>query len=141
MRINEPIDPRLEMAEIQRRVFRAGGPALLFTCPKDCRFPMVGNLFGSPKRIRYLFRDTLEGLKRLMKLKLDPLDILRRPDVLPQCPVDGLAHLAEARQAEPGAGVPDDDRSASAASSPGPATAGRISRCRRSIPKIPAARA
>ncbi len=47
VRIDEPIDPHLEMAEIQRRVFRAGGPALLFTRPKDCRFPMLGNLFGT----------------------------------------------------------------------------------------------
>ena len=51
------------MAEIQRRVFRAGGPALLFTCPKDCRFPMLGNLFGTMERMRYLFRDTLETVK------------------------------------------------------------------------------
>jgi len=79
VRIEEPIDPHLEMAEIQRRVFRAGGPALLFTCPKDCGFPMLGNLFGTMKRMRYLFRDTLEGVERLMKLKVDPLDLLRRP--------------------------------------------------------------
>ncbi|MGA2258698.1 MAG: UbiD family decarboxylase [Thermoguttaceae bacterium] len=79
VRIDEPIDPHLEMAEIQRRVFRAGGPALLFTCPKDCRFPMLGNLFGTMSRMRYLFRDTLEGVKRLVKLQVDPVDLLRRP--------------------------------------------------------------
>ncbi len=77
--INEPIDPYLEMAEIQRRVFRAGGPALLFTCPKNCRFPMLGNLFGTSDRMRYLFRDTLEGVKQLVKLQVDPVDLLRRP--------------------------------------------------------------
>ena len=79
VRIDEPIDPHLEMAEIQRRVFRAGGPAVLFTCPKDCRFPMLGNLFGTMKRVRYLFRDTLGTVARLMKLKVDPADMLRRP--------------------------------------------------------------
>jgi 4-hydroxy-3-polyprenylbenzoate decarboxylase len=79
VRIDEPIDPHLEMAEIQRRVFRAGGPALLFTCPKDCRFPMVGNLFGTMRRMRYLFRDTLEGVKQLVRLQVDPLDLMRRP--------------------------------------------------------------
>ena len=79
VRIDEPIDPHLEMAEIQRRVFRAGGPALLFTCPKDCRFPMLGNLFGTMERMRYLFRDTLDGVKQLVKLQVDPLDLLRRP--------------------------------------------------------------
>ena len=79
VRIDEPIDPHLEMAEIQRRVFRAGGPALLFTCPKDCRFPMLGNLFGTMDRMRFLFRDTLDGVKQLVKLQVDPVDILRRP--------------------------------------------------------------
>jgi 4-hydroxy-3-polyprenylbenzoate decarboxylase len=79
VRIDEPIDPQLEIAEIQRRVFRAGGPALLFTCPKDCRFPMLGNLYGTMDRMRYLFRDTLKGLEQLMKLKVDPIDLVRRP--------------------------------------------------------------
>ncbi len=79
MRIDEPVDPHLEMAEIQRRVFRAGGPALLFTRPKDCRFPMLGNLFGTMDRMRYLFRDTLDGVKQLVKLQVDPVDLLRRP--------------------------------------------------------------
>jgi 4-hydroxy-3-polyprenylbenzoate decarboxylase len=79
VQIDSPVDPYLEMAEIQRRAFRAGGPALLFTNPKNCSFPMLANLFGTPKRTRYLFRDTLEGVKRLMKLKMDPLDALRRP--------------------------------------------------------------
>jgi 4-hydroxy-3-polyprenylbenzoate decarboxylase len=79
VRIDGPIDPCLEMAEIQRRVFRAGGPAVLFTNAKNCRFPMLANLFGTPRRARYLFRDTLEGVKRLMRLKVDPLDALRRP--------------------------------------------------------------
>jgi 4-hydroxy-3-polyprenylbenzoate decarboxylase len=79
VRINEPIDPCLEMAEVQRRVFHAGGPAILFTCPKDCQFPMLGNLFGTRKRMRYLFRDTLDAVARLMKLKVDPADLLRHP--------------------------------------------------------------
>ncbi len=79
VRIDSPVDPDLEMAEIQRRVFRAGGPALLFTRPKNCRFPMLANLFGTIERTRFLFRDTLDGLRRLMKLKVDPLDLLRRP--------------------------------------------------------------
>jgi len=87
VRIDEPIDPHLEMAEIQRRVFRAGGPALLFTCPKDCRFPMLGNLFGTKKRARYLFRDTLEGVKRLVNLKVDPLELLRRPSTYFKAPL------------------------------------------------------
>ena len=69
VRVNEPVDPCLEIAEVQRRVFRAGGPAVLFTCPKNCRFPMLGNLFGTMRRMRYLFRDTLDSVARLMQLQ------------------------------------------------------------------------
>ena len=79
VRVDEPIDPCLEMAEIQRRVYRAGGPAILFAGPKDCRFPMLGNLFGTKKRMRHLFRDTLDSVARLMRLKVDPAEFFRRP--------------------------------------------------------------
>ncbi len=79
VRVDAPVDPCLEMAEVQRRLFRAGGPAVLFTRPKNCRFPMLGNLFGTPKRIRYLFRDTLDSVARLMQLKVDPGEFFRRP--------------------------------------------------------------
>jgi len=79
VRIEEPLDPCLEMAEVQRRVFRAGGPAVLFLRPKGCRFPMLGNLFGTMERVRYLFRDALDGVRRLVELQVDPADLLRRP--------------------------------------------------------------
>ena len=86
LRIAAPVDPHLEMAEIQRRVFRAGGPAILFTRPKGCRFPMLGNLFGTMDRMCYLFRDTLAGLKQLVKLQVDPADLLRRPTAYLRAP-------------------------------------------------------
>ncbi len=86
VRIDEPVDPNLEIAEIQRRVFRAGGPALLFTRPKDCRFPMLGNLFGSMERLRYLFRDSLDRVRQLVELQVDPSDLLRRPRLYVKAP-------------------------------------------------------
>ncbi len=79
VRVAEPVDPRLEMAEIQRRVFRAGGPAIYFSNVRGCRFPMVSNLFGTMDRVRYLFRDSLDALARLVQLQVDPLDLIRRP--------------------------------------------------------------
>jgi len=79
VRIDQPIDPNLEAAEIQRRVFQAGGPAVYFASVKGCRFPMVGNLFGTMDRVRYLFRDSLEAVAKLVELSVDPADILRRP--------------------------------------------------------------
>ncbi len=78
-RIDAEIDPRLEMAEIQRRVYRAGGPALLFTRPKGCNFPMASNLFGTLERTRFLFRDTLDAVRRVVELKVDPGAFWRAP--------------------------------------------------------------
>ena len=46
----------LEAAEIHRRVYARGGPAVLYANVKGCRFPMVSNLFGTIERARYLFR-------------------------------------------------------------------------------------
>ena len=71
-RIDVEVDPFLEIGAIQRRVYAAGGPALLFTRVKGCDFPMLGNLFGSLERARYLFRDTLPAIERLVALKVDP---------------------------------------------------------------------
>lgn len=79
VRIAHEIDPRLEMAEIQRRLYQVGGPALLFERPKGCRFPMVCNLFGTLDRTRFLFRDTLEVVRKLVELKIDPAALAKRP--------------------------------------------------------------
>jgi len=79
VRIEAEIDPHLEMAEIQRRLFQAQGPAVLFTRPKGGRFPMLANLFGTLERARYLFRDTLPKVRRLIELKIDPLAALAHP--------------------------------------------------------------
>src|SRR3954471_10163090 len=78
-RVDVEVDPNLEMAEIQRRVFRAGGPALLFTRVKGCRFHMVGNLFGTLERAHFIFRDTLARVRQMIELKLDPARMARRP--------------------------------------------------------------
>lgn len=78
-RIEVEVDPFLEMGAIQRRVYAAGGPALLFTRVKRCDFPMLGNLFGTLDRARYLFRDTLPAIERLVALKVDPGIALREP--------------------------------------------------------------
>ncbi len=79
VRIDTEIDPHLEAAEIQRRVYLAGGPALLFARVKGCRFPMVSNLFGTMNRTRFLFRDSLEAVRHLVELKIDPGQLARQP--------------------------------------------------------------
>ncbi len=46
-----PVSPHLEMTELCDRTLRAGGPALLFTKPSGHTMPVLGNLFGTPKRV------------------------------------------------------------------------------------------
>ncbi len=77
--ITDPVDPHLEMSEIQRRVYASGGPAILFSNLSGCPFPAVSNLFASLDQARYLFRDTLESVRRLIEAKIDPSAVARRP--------------------------------------------------------------
>ena len=79
VRIKEEVDPNLEMAAIHLRVHEAGGPAVYYENIKGCRFPAVSNLFGTTERSRFIFRDTLETVKKLVALKADPMAFLKRP--------------------------------------------------------------
>src|ERR1700686_3035996 len=79
IRIDREVDPCLEVGAIQRRVYQAGGPALLFTRVKGCSFPMLGNLFGTLERTRFVFRDTLKAVERLGQLKIAPRSFLKDP--------------------------------------------------------------
>jgi len=79
IRIEEEIDPYLEAAEIQRRVYAADGPAIYYARVRGTPFPMVSNLFGSLARLRYIFRDSLAGVSGLIDLKVDPSRATRRP--------------------------------------------------------------
>jgi 4-hydroxy-3-polyprenylbenzoate decarboxylase len=51
-RIKTEADPVLEIAEINDRVVKSGGPALLFENPKGSKFPALVNAFGSYERMR-----------------------------------------------------------------------------------------
>lgn len=79
VRLEDEVDAHLEAAEIHRRVYANQGPAILFNRVKDCRFPLVSNLFGSLERARYMFRDRWETVRRVMALKVDPAAGLQRP--------------------------------------------------------------
>ncbi len=79
VRIEQPIDALLEAAAIHRRVFAAGGPALLFTNVCGCQFPMVSNLFGTSERARLIFRDGLQAISQLVDVKADPGQAFKRP--------------------------------------------------------------
>jgi 4-hydroxy-3-polyprenylbenzoate decarboxylase len=79
IRLDQEVAPYLEAAEIQRRVYQAGGPAVYYARVKGCRFPMVSNLFGTIERTRFLFRDMLEAVRHLVELKVDPSTFWKRP--------------------------------------------------------------
>lgn len=98
IRIRTEIDANLEAAEIHRRVYSAGGPAILFENVRNCRFPMVSNLFGTMDRARYIFRDALHGVEMLIRLKKDPAELLKAPWKVPSV-LRTLASMRCARRA------------------------------------------
>lgn len=79
VRIKEEVDPYLEMAAIQMRVYEAEGPALYFENVKGSEFPAVSNLFGTLERSKFMFRDTLGHIKKLVDVKMDPTAVLKNP--------------------------------------------------------------
>jgi 4-hydroxy-3-polyprenylbenzoate decarboxylase len=75
-RIQQEVDPYLEMTEICDRVLRAEGPALLFENVKGSSTPVLGNLFGTPKRVAMgMGEDKVEALREIGKL----LAMLKEP--------------------------------------------------------------
>lgn len=76
-RITVEVDPYLEMTEICHRVLHAGGPALLFERPKGSSMPVLGNLFGTPRRVALgMGEDSVAALREVGKL----LAFLKEPD-------------------------------------------------------------
>lgn len=79
MRIKEQVDPYLEMAAIHLRVYEMGGPALLYENVKGSRFRAASNIFGTLNRSRFIFRDTLASVQKLIELKGDPIKAIKHP--------------------------------------------------------------
>ncbi len=76
-RIGAEVSPRLEMTEICDRVLRAGGPALLFERPTGHSMPVLGNLFGTVRRVALAMgAENPAALREIGKL----LAALREPD-------------------------------------------------------------
>lgn len=79
VRIKEEVDPYLEMAAIHLRVHEAGGPALLFEKVKGSKFRAASNIFGTLDRSKFIFRETLDKVKRLVEQKSDPIKAIKSP--------------------------------------------------------------
>jgi len=76
-RIKLEVDPVLEITEIADRTLRAEGPALLFENVKGSEFPLLANLFGTPKRVALgMGEDDVSALREVGKL----LAYLKEPE-------------------------------------------------------------
>ncbi len=85
-RLGTELSPRLEMTEICDRVLRAQGPALLFEKPIGHSIPVLGNLFGTTRRVAMAMgmnaghkdaaTDPLEALRDIGRL----LAFLKEPE-------------------------------------------------------------
>ncbi|MDZ4371495.1 MAG: UbiD family decarboxylase [Phenylobacterium sp.] len=87
VRVTEPVSTHLEMTEIQRRLLRDGGPAVLFenvvmANGEPSPMPCLVNLFGTVKRVA--MGVTLEGRERTTAAELrevgELLAFLRQPE-------------------------------------------------------------
>ena len=87
VRVSEPVSSQLEMTEIQRRLLRDGGPAVLFenvirADGERSDMPCLVNLFGTVKRVA--MGVTLEGKERTTAGELrevgELLAFLRQPE-------------------------------------------------------------
>lgn len=79
VRIKQETDPHLEMAAIHLRVFEAGGPALLFENVKGSSYRAASNIFGTLERSRFIFRDSLDTVQKLIQLKSNPVEAFKYP--------------------------------------------------------------
>lgn len=93
LRISEEVDPNLEMAEIHRRVFAAGGPAVLFENVKGSPFQALSNLYGTKERTDFLFRKTLPKVKKVVELKADIANFAKQPLRYAGAPFTALSAL------------------------------------------------
>lgn len=76
-RIGVEVDPYLEITEICDRTLRRQGPALLFEKVKGSAFPLLGNLFGTPRRVALgMGEESVEALRDIGRL----LATLKEPE-------------------------------------------------------------
>lgn len=93
LRIREEVDPNLEIAEIHRQVFDRQGPAILFERVKGSPFQALSNLYGTFQRTEWLFRHMLDRVKRVIELKQDPVNFLKKPARYLSAPFTALSAL------------------------------------------------
>ena len=76
-RIQQEVDPCLEITEICDRTLKAQGPALLFENVKNSSVPVLANLFGTPERVALgMGEESIEALRDVGHL----LAFLKEPE-------------------------------------------------------------
>jgi 4-hydroxy-3-polyprenylbenzoate decarboxylase len=93
LRIKEEVGPDLEIAEIHRQVFERQGPAILFERVKGSPFQAVSNIYGTFERTAFLFRHSLDRVKRVIELKKDPTNFFKKPGRYLGAPFTALSAL------------------------------------------------
>ncbi|HUF21150.1 MAG TPA: 4-hydroxy-3-polyprenylbenzoate decarboxylase [Burkholderiales bacterium] len=94
-RVGAEVSPALEMTEICDRVLRSGGPALLFEKPAGFDMPVLGNLFGTTRRVALAMgQESTDQLREVGRL----LAFLKEPEP-PQGFRDALGKLPLLKQA------------------------------------------
>jgi 4-hydroxy-3-polyprenylbenzoate decarboxylase len=79
IRVKSTISGNLEAAEIHRRIYDANGPAILFENIEGSPFQAISNIYGTYERTDFLFRKTIEKVKKVIELKADPTRLLKTP--------------------------------------------------------------
>lgn len=97
VRIKSEVDAELEMAEIHFRIFEAGGPAVYFEKIKNSPFPAVSNIYGTHERTDFIFRKTLEKVRKVTEIKADPTVALKNPMRYLSAPFTALSALPRKR--------------------------------------------
>ena len=93
IQIDREVVANLEMAEIQRRRDTNHSPAPLFTNLRGCRFPAVSNLFDSIQRASCRIGGSLEVVRRVIEVKIDPSALPKKPFRFPGVPRTSLNML------------------------------------------------
>lgn len=93
LRVKSEVDPDLEMAEIHRRVYDAQGPAILFENVKGSPFRAMSNIYGTFDRTEFLFRHTIERVKKVIEIKAQPDRLLKNPLRYASAPFTALSAL------------------------------------------------
>lgn len=102
IRLKSEVSGDLEAAEIHRRIFEAQGPAILFENITGSPFEAISNIYGTFERTDWLFRKTLDKVKKVTELKADPTRLLKQPFKYLSAPFTAMTALPlKARLSKP----------------------------------------